>query len=143
MDLKNFSVASDNISIQQAGNNYDLHNCFDFTSFNYDQQKHRIELIWQKCNGDWVPVSTPQNLKIVFEGVHIFKTQERDRDYPTGDKECLSSIGFIWNDLIEDMDSFFTHSPQEDCSHLNIHFESGFALKIAAKSGIMSLIPDT
>lgn len=140
MKLTNFKLAGDNIAFEQNENYYDIHNNFDFISFNYSLAKREIVLNWVKGTGNWVPNNSPKSIHLIIRGISLFKAKERDTDMPFTEDDCLSSIGFLWNDMIEEMGGYHSHEPKENCTHLSIEFMSGLALKIGADSALLKVI---
>ena len=140
MKLSNFTIADDHIAFEQSDKYYDVHNCFDFIGFDYDVSKRTIILNWIKNSGDWVPSDSPNRLSLHLEGVYLFKAKERDPDVPFTEDDCLSSIGFLWNELIEEMGGYHSHEPKENCTHLSMEFMSGLAIKIGADSASLSTV---
>ncbi len=139
MNLSNFNIASDFIAVETNGVYHDLHNNFDFTGLTYDVLNRKVKLSWVKSTGDWVVVDCPNALNLHFSGVSLFKCKERDSGVPYTEDDCLGSLGFIHNDMINEIDGFANTEPSEDACHLNLSFESGFALKIAAESAKCSI----
>jgi hypothetical protein len=118
-----------------VGNTYlDLHNNFDFIGFEYLLAEKSIIFKWKKSSGTWVPNNSPASVILIFSAVYLFKSKERDPEMPFSEDSCLDSIGFIGNDLIEEVNGFFSPEPAENQTHLNISFTSGFAIKIGADS---------
>ena len=139
MNLENFAVSEDNISVIYNDEYLDLHNNYDFIGHQYNVSKRSIVLNWVKGKGDWVNENDPNQVNLVFTDVYLFKSKERDNEIPFKD-DCVSNIGFLWNDLIEQMEGYTTHEPKNECNHLNIEFESGMALKVGAKSSHLDLV---
>jgi len=132
--LINFDVSDDFIAIIYDDEYLDLHNNYDFYGFEYATSKRKIIFTWHCSNQDWVNPSNPKDIVLEFDGVSLFKCKERDIDTPFTEDDCLSSIGFIGNDLIDDIEGFSKSKPEKNCEHLNISFESGFAVKISASN---------
>jgi hypothetical protein len=133
MILTNFSIANDFIALEHNGSYLDLHNNFDFIDFEHIEDRSLVILRWHRNSGDWIPNGLPSNLRLLFSEVYLLKCSNRKNNRPTTDDTCLSSIGFIWNDMIENMEGFSDTNTKEGCEHLIMCFESGFALKIGAK----------
>jgi hypothetical protein len=132
--LVNYIISKDFIALE-VGNAYlDLHNNFDFISLEYRFSEKSLILKWVKSTGEWVPKNSPASITLTFLGVYLFKSKERDSEIPFSEDACLESIGFIGNDLIEEINGFFSSEPAENQNHLNIAFASGFAVKIGADS---------
>ncbi|MBF7074496.1 hypothetical protein ISG33_13905 [Glaciecola sp. MH2013] len=133
MILTNFSIANDFIALEHNGSYLDLHNNFDFIDFEHIEDRSRVILRWQRTKDAWIANDVPFNLRLLFSEVYLFKCTNRENALSTTDDTCLSSIGFIWNDMIENMEGFSNATPKEGCEHLTMCLESGFAIKIGAK----------
>lgn len=140
MKLKNFKLADDNIAFEQGANYYDIHNNFIFTGFKYNTLRREVVLNWVKGTGDWVPNNSPKSIHFIIRDVYLFKAKERDAEMPFTEDDCLNCIGFLWNDLIEEMGGYYSHEPKENCTHLSIEFMSGLALKIGADTALLKVI---
>jgi hypothetical protein len=134
MYLSNFTIASDFIAVECEGVYHDLHNNLNFISISYDVLNRKVTLSWVKSTGDWVSTGCPNTLELEFSGVSLFKCKERDSGTEYTEDDCLESLGFIHNDMIEEIEGFAKSAPSPDACHLNISFMSGFALKLAADS---------
>ncbi len=133
MLFSNFKIEDSFSAIEVDGEHRDLHNNFIFRSLHYDISKKKLTLDWQRRSEDWVSSSDPESLKLVFTAVSLLKAQERDADSPDSEDDCLSSLGFISNELMDEVEGYSHTTPSKDSSHLNICFMSGFALKIGAE----------
>ena len=132
MDLTNFKVEDTFSSIEVEGAHRDLHNNFKFSGLEYDISKRELSLSWLRRDEEWIAQDDPNQLKIIFGLVSLFKSKERDFDCPYTEDDCLSTIGFIGNDMLEEIEGFAYCKPTPEANHLNISFMSGFALKISA-----------
>ncbi|MCJ8313214.1 MAG: hypothetical protein MJK11_09625 [Pseudomonadales bacterium] len=132
MNLLNFELADDFIAIDYNGEYLDLHNNYDFYGFEYITSKRKLIFTWNRSNKEWVSKTSPNQIVLEFNGVSLFKCKERDGETPFSEDDCLSSIGFIGNDLIDEIEGFSQSKPTIGCEHLNLSFESGFAVKIEA-----------
>jgi hypothetical protein len=133
MKLVEFSIAKDCIAIERGTDYFDLHNCFDFQSLAYNPVKQTLSLHWCRGNGDWVKPTEPAELSLVFSGVYQLKAIERDCEMPFTEDDCLDSIGFIWNYMLDEV-GFTSNIPSAECNVLSLSFMSGFNLKIGAES---------
>lgn len=131
MKLIEFSIAKDHIALERGSNYYDLHSCFDFQSLLYNPTKQTLDLCWLRSTGDWVKPTEPAELHLIFSGVHLFKAIERDSEMPFTEDDCLDTIGFIWNDMLDEV-GYTPDLSGEDCTILSLSFMSGFNLKIGA-----------
>lgn len=132
MLLTNFSFADDFIALEQNENYYDLHNNFKFINLSYEVASRRVSFSWQIRNEEWVSETDPYELELVFESVKLFKVKERDSDEPYSEDDCLSTIGFVHIGLVDELECYHLNVPTIDECHLNICFESGFAVKVSS-----------
>jgi len=137
METTNFQIAKDNIALETGEKYLDLHNCYDFTGFRYSVLDREIELKWAKTQADWVPADHPKQVLLRIHEVSFLKVRARDKEIPFTEDGCLEFMGFIWNDLIEEMGSYTSSVTQEGCTHLSLGFVSGLALKISAVSAYL------
>lgn len=140
MKLTNFTIANDYIALEAESEYYDLHNCFDFQRLEYNVIERKLELCWIRNTGDWVKSTEPMELRVIFHGVYLFKTRERDLETPFTEDDCLNTIGFTSDKLIESMDSYVSNSTSSGCTHLLIDFMSGFSIKIGADSATLHIV---
>lgn len=134
MHLENFNIAKNFGAIEVCGSYIDLHNNFDFKGLEYDVSNRVLRLHWALGAGDWIPKNSPAEIQLVFRGVYLFKAKERDSQLPFSEDDCLSTLGFIGNDLINEVEGFCDLQPSENTTHLNISFMSGFALKVGCET---------
>ena len=140
MKLTNFTLSQDNIAIEHNDKYYDLHNNFDFISFNYNVKEKSACFTWVKSLEDWVPKNSPNHLELRFTNVSLFKSKERDFAIPYSEDNCLESLGFSFNEFQEKMDNVISNVSENDCSHFNLVFMSGFAVKLSAESATLQII---
>ncbi len=133
MLIENFKVV-DSIAIEIDGVYLDLHSNFDFIKLSYDIGKRCVELEWNKCSGEWAKAEKNERLKMVFKSVDVFRTHSRDSKKPFSEDACLSYIGFLHSDDLAIMDGFLPAEDSDENYHMILGFESGFAVKIFAKS---------
>jgi hypothetical protein len=134
MELIGFSIDSVWISLESGANSFDLHGNFDFRSMSCDLPTRTLELRWKRGEGDGIVPTQPDELRLTFSGVHLLKVQERDPAMPFTEDDCLSTIGFIWNESISKMEGWASNRPSEGCDHLVLAFMSGFSIKVGAES---------
>jgi hypothetical protein len=130
MKLTNFHIDNDSIALNYNDKYLDLHNNFDFRSFNYDVTSRQLELIWTRSHEDWSNEIICA-FKLVFRDIKFLKIRERDSSLPATEDSCLSLIGFLSNDLRDDFDSFAEVKNATDSDDLNIAFQSNQAFKIS------------
>ena len=141
MELSGFKIANDNIALESDMGYLDLHNCYDFRKIEYLVEGRSILLHWQKVDANRVPDNKPQAISVRIDGIRLFKVRERDTEIPFTEDQSLSSIGFIWDDMVDEMSGYTSNTTKEDCTHLNLEFESGLAIKIAGDTATLEVSP--
>jgi hypothetical protein len=137
MQLLNFQLNSDAISLSWQGYDLDLHNCFDFQSIRYSIQSRQIELFWLRSPEKWAKGTTLPGLTLIFSEVSFFRVKERDIEYPLTEDSCLLSASFHPVELRDEFDSIsLNSSPTDD---LTFFFQSEWGFKINATT--VELIP--
>ncbi|WP_203322969.1 hypothetical protein [Pseudoxanthomonas beigongshangi] len=134
MKLLGFSIVDDFISLQCDARRFDLHNDFEFVEFLYNLTKRTLVLRWHRRSRKWVKPTDPVELRLAFSGVYLFKVRERDPDVPYTEDDCLSAIGFMWDDMVEEMNGFARNEPIEGCTQVAAMFMSGLSIKVGAES---------
>lgn len=134
MKLIDFSISEDCIALERDCHRFDLHNNFDFLGLAYGSAQRTLELRWIRGAGDWVEPTEPAELRLYFSGVHLFKARERDPEMPFTEDDRLAHIGFIWDDMLSEMDGYTSNQRKEGCTHVIALFTSGFSIKIGAES---------
>jgi hypothetical protein len=137
MHLFNFSIATDNIALENEKHYFDLHNNFAFTSMNFDVIERTLSLSWLRRDENWVHENDPKKIELHFEDVSLFKIKERDSEELFSEDDCLNTIGFIHNELMEEMEAYSNNVVTEHENHLNICFESGFSIRIACEKATL------
>ena len=132
MILSDFAIAKDFIALERGAEYFDLHNCFDFKSLTYDVSLRNLVLRWVKSEGDWVKAEEPELLTLTLDGVYLFKASQRDPALPFTEDDCLESIGFIWDDMEDEMNAFTSNEQKDGCTQLCLSFMSGFSFKVGA-----------
>lgn len=132
MQLHGFSIVKDLTKILLEGQELDLHNDYEFRHLDYCIATRRLQLHWVRSAGHWVRPSMPPALTLVCAGVHMLKIRESGDDEHANGEKCLSSIGFLWNAMRDDMDGVASHAASEGCTDLSCIFMSGLSIKIAA-----------
>ena len=139
MNLVDFSITDDFIALERGSDRFDLHNNFDFQDLSYHPAQRTLELRWRRGLGEWIKPTDPSELSICLSGVYLFKAQERDSEMPFTEDDCLSSIGFLWDDLLDEMAGFTSNQPGDGCTHLVATFMSGFSIKVGAESAVLRI----
>jgi hypothetical protein len=132
MNLTGFSLEDDFISIRHEGECLDLHNDYCFVELRHRVQTRTIELVWSRRESEWTSPLLPGALSLHFSNVDFFKVAERDPDMPWVDDDCAGMIGFMWNDLPEEMRGCAKVVPEPGCDHFVVVFHGYGAIKIGA-----------
>ena len=132
MQLINFKISSDFIALEMDEKYLDLHGNFDFVGLERNEEKNQAVLKWTKTSGSWVPENDPGRIEIIFSDVTLFKSRERDSEMPLSEDKTLDSLGFVNNELIDEIEGFARSYPEDGANYLNISFASGYAIKIGA-----------
>lgn len=129
MNLKNFNINEDNISLLYNGQYLDIHNCYNFRGFQFDNLTRTLALTWTRSVEEW---SSEERcgFQLSFKQVTYFKVRERDSEIPYTEDNCLSFIGFLEQEMRDDFDSYKPNKNIKDTDDLNINFESDQAIKV-------------
>ena len=142
MKALNFSIDKDFISLNYEGENLDLHNNYDFTSFKHDKISRTAECVFLKSNGAWVPNTAINVLTIQFDNVSDVFSKPDDEDYPVdylkSDQTSVDMIGYSYaSDEI--MEGVTSNISTDELPGMLIVFVTGKALKIVAETAQISI----
>ena len=146
MKLVNFKIAEDHNAIETDGGRYfDLHNNFNFVSFNYQFSKRYFEINWNRSQGDWVSKTDPKQLKIEFTNVTILRIKELDQDEDVlmkyqSDDLTLSIIGFTSKDDTEFQGYLANVNSQDENYPIAIQTQNGQGFIIYSESAVLKII---
>ena len=130
--LENFRLGADYISLWQGESCFDLHNDYSLERLSYNLEARELCFFW--CRRTEIGTAKlPAGLQLQLTGVYLFRAHERDPEQPYTEDDCLANIGFMWNSMPHELSAFAKHAPQQDCNHLSLMFQSGFAVKVGAK----------
>ena len=132
MNLKNFQLYGDGISIEWEGQNLDLHNNFCFESLHYALQLKQVEAVWIRSTEHWASDVTLPGLMLVFKDVSFFRVKERDEAYPFSEDGCLAIVSFHSALDRDEFDSISLEAGSDD--DLTFFFQSEWGFKVNAKS---------
>jgi hypothetical protein len=130
MQLQNFQISGDGISLSWQGYELDLHNCFDFQSIHYNIRSRQIALLWLRSSEEWAKDTILSALTLLFSEVSFFCVKERDMEYPFTEDNCLLSVSFHPVELRHEFDSISLSSSLSD--DLTFFFQSEWGFKINA-----------
>lgn len=140
MELLNFELYGDGISLEWQGSNFDLHNNFNFEGFNYNLPLRQLKLVWRRSTGAWAKNAALLGLTLVFQNVSFLKVKERDGEYPFTEDDCLCNISHHPTEMRDEFDSVMLgkSSPGDD---LTLSFQSEWGIKINSET--VEFIPFT
>jgi Na+-transporting NADH:ubiquinone oxidoreductase subunit NqrF len=131
MKRLNFKIV-DSISLQVSDKHFDLHNDFDFLSFNYTLNSRQFVMNWQKSSGSWVAANLPAQLSLLFSNVAYLAISPRDPEMPYSEDSCLSFLGYLRPEDKIVMDGFLPEEMAQNDYDLILVFQSGLAVKVYA-----------
>jgi len=134
MELRGFSLGDDFISLMREGVRLDLHNDYQFQELRHRPRERSIILAWSRRTSEWTSHALPQTVELQFQDVYFFKVAERDSALPATEDDCVNMLGFLWNDLREEMNGCAKIVPEPECSHFVVVFQGGSAVKLGAKA---------
>lgn len=70
MELINFSIGDDHVSLWYGDQRHDLHNNYEFQKLVFDPNGQTLELYWSP------------GIKLSFAGVYLLKARQRDPEMP-------------------------------------------------------------
>ena len=138
MRATNFSW-SDSIHVGSDGEDYDLHNNFDFRQFTYDPTRQLAILEWKRGTGDWIPAGQPQRIIFRLQGVTQFSFAERDPEMPYTEDVCLASFGYVCDEDWAD-GQFMVDKEPEDHWGWSFIFQSGAEIKATGEVATVEII---
>jgi hypothetical protein len=132
MTLSNFEI-EDGIVLRYAGQYLDLHNNYNFHEFKFSVSSQSLKLQRNKFEElvEELSVNHFTKLKLLFSAVNFLKIKERDTEMPVSEDKCVDVIGFLPQEMREDMDSFGV-KPDYDNDDMIIIFRGGQTFKINA-----------
>lgn len=130
---KNFSIHNDSIGIQTATHYLDIHNNYNFHSLHYNNIDDEVELIFQKCKGEWVKNGEPEELVISFQGVNHFETSS---NFFNNRSDTVEEIGYKAPGD-NDYDWLLREEQADSESHILFRMENGEYIRISASDAII------
>jgi hypothetical protein len=128
----------DPIHVRMNGEDYDLHNNFNFRQFTYDPHRQLLILQWELRNGDGTPEDQPKNITLRLKGVTHFSFRERNLEMPFSEDDCLASFGY---DFDRDWagGQFWTDNTPEDDWRWSFIFQSGAEIQVAGEVAMIEI----
>jgi hypothetical protein len=128
----NFDI-TDNHALTFEGQHIDLHNNFNFVSFDYNVADREIKLNWRKSDGDWVAKNEFLSLVLTHKAVSFLKVIDQDEKSSYDDDNCLGEITFFPSTEREINDSIVSQSKPNDGDDIIYFFENGQQIRIHCK----------
>lgn len=141
MKLSGFSINEDFVSLRHTGRDLDLHNSYQFVELHQSVPQASVVLRWLRREDEWVSADLPANVQLTFSGVHLFRVTPRDPEMPPAEDACLDKLGFLWDDLLEEMSGCAKVVPEPGCSHFCVLFSGGSAIKLGAAEATLNVSP--
>ena len=137
MRAENFSW-SDGIRLVVNEQEFDLHNCFDFRSFDYNVANRTASLKWCRGSGEWIDRNLAAGVRIEFFDVDYLKIRPRDPELPFTEDDCLASFGY---DCDEDWTNgqFWMDGPADPTWRWSFLFQSGAEIVIGGVRAVVSV----
>ncbi|MCW3117185.1 MAG: hypothetical protein JWM28_1267, partial [Chitinophagaceae bacterium] len=111
----NFEI-KENYALCCYGRDLDLHNNFDFFSYDYRVADRQLTLIWKRSQANWIAENEFAELTIIHTNVSFLNIAYNNKEYefPEDDK-CLGEISFSSSANRETNNGFaYQNSPRED-----------------------------
>ena len=137
MELLNFKIGDDYISVIKDGIYMDLHNSFDFVGYSYTVAQKELQLIFQRSSEEWALNEVYAKLVFLFREVRFLKIREGDSSEYPDDEQCLAEIGFSTVDMRDDMDSFLASNEFKSDYDMIFNFIPGQSIKIHSKEVLL------
>lgn len=125
--IKNF------IAVEFEGRELDLHNNFSFVSCSYDKQSDKLEVHFNKSNGDWVPKDEFDKLTFTLSKIHYLKTIDPKPEL-ISDDHCLAGITYYYSDDRDDNTGHLDREKVELGDDLIFTFESDRVIRVNCDS---------
>ncbi len=87
-----------------------------------------------KKDGDWVPTENPGNITLIFTGVSLFRAEERDKDIPYTEDDCLNQIGIVPTEERNTIGSVWATPDQFESFNMVLDFMSDATFKVYSES---------
>jgi len=128
MKLSNFEIG-DNYAINMGSTWLDLHNDYDFETYQYDATTNSVFLLWVRSKLRPSETSAAQKIVVRFTDVKLLKTDFSVSTVASADAETLTFLGFLHADDLEIMDGCLTQEESDSTYHMIFRFESGLSIK--------------
>jgi hypothetical protein len=128
----------DSIHVRLDGEDYDLHNNFDFRQFTYDPGRQLLVLEWELGSRAGIPQGQPKRISLRLKGVTQFSFRERNLEMPFSEDDCLASFGYD-RDKDWPHGQFWTDSNPKDDWRWSFIFQSGAEIQVAGETAMIEV----
>jgi len=136
---RNYEIV-DGMYLVQGHYELDLHNNFDFKSFEYSLSERKLALNFERSSGNWVKLDTPKELIIEFKGVSEFRFLPRDSEKPFTEDDCICHFGHLVNeDWAQGVIMLNANQIADPTWLAAVEFMSGAILAVQAKVSIATV----
>jgi hypothetical protein len=138
--IVNFEI-HENVHLHYNGRVIDLHNNFDFISFNYDVKSRELKLTFMKSSGDWVEEEELSSVVIVHSNVFYYALGYDNEiyEFPEDDKS-LAGITFIASSEREINNELYSRVKPESGDDVLYIFETEHYIRIGCDNIVLSAI---
>lgn len=105
-----------------------LHNNFDFVSYEYKIAKRQLKLVWVKP-GNWVSNDKVSRLEIIHSNVFYFKVNYQHIN-ESSDDECLGEVSYFPSSERAINNAFTSQTKPNDGDDILYVFESGYFIRV-------------
>ena len=138
MELTNFALVGDGISLAWDGRELDLHNEFTFHALNYFPALRWLQLTWTHATTEAAENAAPNSLTLLFRDVTFFRLKERAAAYPFTEDDCLTNISFHPVAARNEFNSI--HPTATAGADLTFLFVSEWGLKVNAATAELTVL---
>ncbi|WP_338762077.1 hypothetical protein WAF17_16860 [Bernardetia sp. ABR2-2B] len=128
----NFEII-ENYALNFEEKHFDLHNNFDFLSFEYSILKQEIKMEWKKSNDNWVDKNEVNNLILVHKSVSYLFFNNEVKENNLNENQDLSEITFFPSKIREVNDNFLLQNNPKENDDIIYTFENGQVIRICCK----------
>jgi hypothetical protein len=132
----NFEIVH-NSALNIDNREVDLHNNFDFISFEYTVHNRELKLTWKKTIGDWVPSNEFNRLTLTHKQVEFLNIDDRDKDSLLVDDATLGNITFFPSSVREMSDSIVPQAKPNEQDDIIYTFENGQIIRISCEEIVL------
>ncbi len=130
--LTNFTIEA-NCALNYEGRYVDLHNNFDFVSFDYNVAEKQIRLRWKKSSGPWVNKDDISSVVLIHKDVDYLLVVEQAENSPYEEDSGIGEISFVPSTLRTLNDLIVPQSNPKEEDDILYLFENGQRIRVHCK----------